>query len=163
MYQMIKKVKAINKLIVLIALVVLSSCTRQRNKFIWLEHMTFTNSYDKNAVKISYYVLIDNPETPDEKLKNAINKFVRNRLRTNTSFSKAHVASINFVFYSKTRNTSYFITHPEHSDKMSSEEISQYKEDYIATYQVKKCDQGVVEKLYLYDAPEEIMFDSCKK
>ena len=160
---MLRNMTEINKLIVLIALAILPSCTRKRNEFIPLHHMTFENAYDRNALKVSYYVLIDNPETPDEKLKNAINKYVRERLRINTSLAKGNVASLNFVFYSKTRNTSYFITHPERSDKMSSEEISNYKEDYIATYQVKKCDQGTEEKLYLYDAPEEIVFYSCKQ
>jgi hypothetical protein len=157
-----KNLRTIKILAAFVLLFTMMSCDKKKNEFIPLDHMTFINSYDKDAVKISYYVLIDNPGISDKKLKTEITQYVKKRLQNNQSLTKTNVRSLNFVFYKKTGNTSYFITHKENSNKMSSEEISHYKEDYVANYDVSKCDGGITEKIYLYDLPEEIVLNSCK-
>lgn len=140
----------------------LMGCVGKTNEFIFLDHMTFTNSYDKNAVKISYYVLIDNPDANNEKLRTAIIQYIRVRLRNDKSLKTKDVASLNFVFYKKTGNTSYFIKNRESPGGLSNEEIAHYKEDYIANYYVTKCTGGFTEKLYLYDLPENTVISNCK-
>ncbi|MGQ7856996.1 hypothetical protein ACUN24_22385 [Pedobacter sp. WC2501] len=140
----------------------LIGCGGTVNEFIFLDHMTFTNLYDKNAVKISYYILIDNPEANNEKLKTAIIQYIRGRLRNDKSLKTKDLASLNFVFYKKTGNTSYFIKNEESPGGLSNEEIAHYKEDYIANYYVTKCTGGFIEKLYLYDLPEDTVVRNCK-
>lgn len=149
-------------LTVFLFLGVMLACEPEKNEFIALDHLTFTNSYYKNAVKISYYVLMTNPNAKDEKLKSMIVQYVKNRLRNDQSLTKAEVTSLNFVFYKKTGNTSYFIKHKENSGGLSSQEIAHYKDDYIANYYVSKCDGGGTEKIYLHDLPEEMIYSDCK-
>ncbi|QXU39781.1 hypothetical protein [Pedobacter sp. D749] len=150
------------KIVSFFLLSVLMGCIGKKNEFIFLDRMTFTNSYDKNAVKISYYILINNPEASNEKLKTAIIQYTRGRFRNDQSLKKKDVTSLNFVFYKKTGNTSYFIKNEESPGGLSSEEIAHYKEDYIANYDVTKCTGGFTEKLYLYDLPENTVVRNCK-
>ncbi len=149
-----KHLQSIKIFIILFLLFTTISCDQKKNEFIPLDHMTFTNSYYQDDVKISYYVLIDHPDASDNILKTEIIQYVRNQLQNNRPLTKKNTVSLNFVFYKKTNNTSYFITHKENSGGLSSEEISHYKEDYIANYYVSKCNGGTTEKIYLYDLPE---------
>lgn len=150
------------KIISFFLLSTLLGCVGKTNEFIFLDRMTFTNSYDKNVVKISYYILIDNPEANNEKLKTAIIQYIRGRLRNDQSLEKKDVASLNFVFYKKTGNTSYFIRKEESPGGLSNEEIAHYKEEYIANYYVTKCTGGFIEKLYLCDLPENTVVRNCQ-
>ncbi|WP_099768928.1 hypothetical protein [Chryseobacterium sp. 52] len=138
------------------------SCDQKKNEFIPLDHMTFTNSYYKDAVKVSYYILIDNPDS-ENILKKEIIKYAKQKLLNDKLLAQKNTASLNFVFYKKTSNTSYFITHKENSDGLLSEEISHYQTDFIANYYISKCNDGTMEKIYLYDLPEEIVLNTCKK
>ena len=147
---------------ILLLLLTITSCNKAKTQFISLDHMTFTNSYYKNSVRISYYVLIDNPAAEDKILKTEIIQFVKNRLRNNRALTEVNTASLNFVFYKKTSNTSYFIGHKENSGGLVSDEISHFKEDYIATYYVSKCNGGTIQKIYMYDRPEEVIQNNCK-
>ena len=147
---------------ILLLLFTITSCNKVKTQFISLDHMTFTNSYYKNSVRISYYVLIDNPAATDKILKTEIIQFVKNRLRNNRALTEVNTASLNFVFYKKTNNTSYFIEHKEDSGGLVSAEISHFKDDYIATYYVSKCNGGIIEKIYMYDRPEEVIKNGCK-
>ncbi len=153
----------IRTLISFVILSALMGCRTRKQEFIPLDHMTFTNSYDKNKVKISAYVLIANPDADYIKLKTSVIQYVKKRLRDNDYTKKTSVSSINFVFYQKTGNTSYFINHNEENNKLTCNEISHYQEDYIANYNVVKCDGGSAEKLYLFDRNEEIITNSCNK
>ncbi|MEJ5049939.1 hypothetical protein WH221_08860 [Chryseobacterium culicis] len=145
-------------------LLIAMSCDKKKNDFIPLDHMTFTNAYDKNAVKISYYILIDHPEPTENILKKEITKYVENKLKNNRLLAKPETASLNFVFYRKTDNTSYFITNKESAGELLGEEISHYQQDYIANYLVSKCEKGTVEKIYLYNLPEETVANkNCGK
>ena len=143
-------------------LMTLISCNDKKQEFISLDHMTFTNSYYKNDIKISFYVLIANPTTDDLELKNTIAKYVSGRLGSNKFLKNTKVSSFNFVFYEKTANTSYFIKNIESHDALNTNEISNYKEDYIANYYVVKCNGGSTDKLYLFDRTEEIISNNCK-
>lgn len=143
-------------------LLTLVSCKEYSQEFIPLNHMTFVNSYYKNQLKISYYVLITNPADDLEKLKNTITQFVEDSLHNNQFMKEADVKSLNFVFYKKTGNTSYFIKHNEEHGALYNEEISHYKEDYIANYLVEKCDKGYTKTLFLFDRPERIVYSNCK-
>lgn len=158
-----KYLQSIKIFILCFLLLSIMSCDQKKNEFISLDHMTFINSYYKDSVKISYYVLIDHPDPTDKILKKEIIQYVKKKLQNNTSLKEKNTASLNFVFYKKTDNTSYFITHKENSGGLLSEEISHYQEDYIANYYVSKCDGGATEKIYLYSQPEEILANSCKK
>ena len=136
-------------------------CDTQQNEFIPLDHLTFTNSYAKNSVKVSYYVLIDHPSPDGGTLKNEIIRYVKRRLDDGQPADAPRAASLNFVFYEKTGQTAYFIAHKEDPGGLASEEISHHREDYIANYAVRHCEGGVTEKLYLHDGPEETLLDSC--
>ena len=143
-------------------LLTLMSCKGNKREFIALDHMTFTNSYYQDRVKISYYILIANPNAQDGQLKNSIVRYVKQR-QANSSFMKeAKTSSLNFVFYEKTGNTSYFINNDNSNNAFYSEEISHYKGDHIANYSIAKCDGGFEEKLYFLEAPVEVVFNSCK-
>lgn len=148
--------------ITLVFLLTAICCDKKKNEFIPLDHMTFTNSYYKNSVKISYYVLINDPDSEDNLLKTEIIRYVKNRLQNNQALKDTNTVSLNFVFYKKTGNTSYFMTHKEDPGGLMSEEISHYKEDYIANYNISKCNGGETEKIYLHDLPEEIVVNDCK-
>lgn len=137
-------------------------CDKKKNEFIPLDHMTFTNSYYKNSVKISYYVLINNPAPEDKVLKTEIIRYVKNRMQNNQALKDSNTVSLNFVFYKKTGNTSYFMNHKEDPGGLMSEEISHYREDYIANYNISKCNGGKTEKIYLHDLTEEIVVNGCK-
>ena len=153
----------IRTLISFVMLSALMGCGSGKQEFIPLDHMTFTNSYDKNKVKISVYVLIANPDADHMKLKTSVIQYVKKRLQGNDYIKKTSVSSINFVFYQKNRNTFYFIDHNEENNKLNSNEISHYPEDYIANYNVVKCDGGFAEKIYLFDRPEEIVSSNCNE
>jgi len=140
----------------------MTGCNKAKTEFISLDHMTFTNSYYKDSVKISYYVLIDHPASEDKILKTEIIQFVKNKLKNNQALKKANTASLNFVFYRKTDNTSYFIKNKEDSGGLASEEISHYKDEYIANYYLSKCNGGTLQKIYMYDLPEEVIINNCK-
>lgn len=152
-----KYLQSIRIIAIIYFLLIAMSCDRKKNDFIPLEHMTFTNAYYKNAVKISYYILIDNPEPNESILKKDIITYVENRLKSNKSLTQHEISSLNFVFYRKTDNTSYFITNKESAGELLGEEISHYQQDYIANYLVSKCGRGTVEKIYLYNLPEEVV------
>ena len=143
-------------------LMTLVSCFDKKQEFISLDHMTFTNSYYKNDVKISFYVLIANPIADEIELKNSIAKYVNGRLGSNKFMKDTKVHSLNFVFYKKTANTSYFTENIESHDALNTNEISRYKDDYIANYYVVKCDGGFTNKLYLFDRGEQVISNSCK-
>ncbi len=138
------------------------SCDKKKNEFIPLEHMTFINSYYKESVKISYYILIDHSDSGDN-LKKEIIQYAKQKLQHDKYLKQNNTTSVNFVFYKKTGNTSYFISHKENADGLLSEEISHYKEDFIANYYISKCSGGTMEKIYMYEIPEEIILDNCKK
>jgi len=157
-----KHLKYIQYLTTFFFIIAMMSCDRKKNEFIPLDHMTFINSYYKNSVKISYYILIDNPDS-ENILKKEIIKYAKKKLQYNKSLAQKNIASINFVFYKKTGNTSYFIAHKENSDGLLSEEISHYQEDFIANYYVSKCKEGTIEKIYMYQLLEETISNTCKK
>ncbi|UMQ43632.1 hypothetical protein MKS83_07990 [Chryseobacterium sp. Y16C] len=159
-----KYLQSVKMITIVCLLLIAMSCDRKKNDFIPLEHMTFTNAYYKNAVKISYYILIDNPEPAESMLKQEIIKYVENRLKNNKALTKPEISSLNFVFYRKTDDTSYFITHRDSAGELLGEEISHYQQDFIANYLISKCGSGTVEKIYLYNLPEEtVASKNCDK
>jgi len=137
-------------------------CNNTKDEFISLDQLTFTNDYYKDSMNISYYILIDHPNTAKDSLKYNIINYVKARLERENLLEQKNMASINFVFYKKTKNTSYFIKNKEDPGGFSSEEISHYQEDYIANYSVIKCNNGSIEKIYIYDIQEEIIINNCK-
>lgn len=159
-----KYLQSIKMITIVCFLLIALSCDKKHNDFIPLEHMTFTNAYYKNAVKVSYYILIDNPEPTESVLKKEIIKYVENRLKNNKVLAKPETFSLNFVFYRKTDNTSYFIINKESAGELLGEEISHYQQDFIANYVVSKCGKGTIEKIYLYNLPEETVVNkNCDK
>ena len=142
---------------------IITGCDDKRDEFISLDKLTFTNDYYKDTVKISYYILINNPNSVKDALKNDIVNYVKSRLKHEKILMQKNVTSIDFVFYKKTNNTSYFMKNKEDPGGFSSEEISHYKEDYIANYHVSKCNNGTIDKIYLYDNQEEVIMNNCKE
>ena len=150
------------RILIVFFMLTFMGCGGKEQKFIPLDHMTFTNSYYKNKIKISYYVLIADPNTDVGQLKKTITRYVKSNLHYHQLMKESRISALNFVFYKKTDNTSYFIKHHEEHNAMGSEEIAHYKDDYVANYNVAKCNGGLTEKIYLFDTPEEIVSTSCK-
>ena len=138
------------------------ACGKGKEEFIPLDKLTFINSYYKDSKKISYYILIDNPDTSIKELQHKIIKYVRSRQHEISPLDSTGTVSLNFVFYQKTNKTSYFINNSESSNVLSSEEIAHCKEDYIANYHIKKCEKGRIEELYLYERPVQVVMSNCE-
>lgn len=158
-----KHLKFIKILEIFILCFIIMGCDDKKDEFISLDKLTFTNDHYKDTVKTSYYILINNPNSVKDSLKNDIVNYVKSRLKHEKILMKKNVTSIDFVFYKKTNNTSYFMKNKEDPGGVSSEEISHYKEDYIANYYVQKCIIGTIEKIYFYDLPEEVIINNCKE
>ena len=158
-----KHSKFIKRLAIFILCFIIMGCDDKRVEFISLDKLTFTNDYYKDSVKTSYYILINNPNSVKDSLKYDIVNYVKSRLKHEKILMQKNVTSVDFVFYKKTNNTSYFMKNKEDPGGFSSEEISHYKEDYIANYHVSKCNNGTIDKIYLYDNQEEVIMNNCKE
>lgn len=162
-YKQMNRLKIVTLFMIFLLFFIITGCDDKRDEFISLDKLTFTNDYYKDTVKISYYILINNPNSVKDALKNDIVNYVKSRLKHEKILMQKNVTSIDFVFYKKTNNTSYFMKNKEDTGGFSSEEISHYKEDYIANYYVQKCIIGTIEKIYFYDLPEEVIVNNCKE
>ena len=145
-----KYLKNIKILIILLFFFIITDNNNKKSEFISLDKLTFINDYYKDSVSISYFILIDNPNSEKDSLKHQIMNYVKSRLDNEKKMTQKNITAIGFNFYRKSDNTSYFIENGEDPGGFSSEEISHYKKDLIANYYINKSGEGTKEELYFF-------------
>lgn len=100
-----KYLKNIKILIILLFFFIITACNNKKSEFISLDKLTFINDYYKDSVSISYFILIDNPNSEKDSLKHQIMNYVKSRLDNEKNNNRNTSNSTNTILYQHGRKT----------------------------------------------------------